>query len=81
MKKIINKVLRKMIRLSGMLFLICVLTFLCSTQVYATETTDDTTTVDEIDGSGVLDSEITGKYEVETNTRGLIGSRDIINPS
>ena len=60
MKKIINKVLRKMIRLSGMLFLICVLTFLCSTQVYATETTDDTTTVDEIDGSGVLDSEITG---------------------
>ena len=28
-----------------------------------------------------LDSEITGKYEVETNTRGLIGSREIINPS
>lgn len=59
MKKNVNKVLRKMIKLSSMLFLICVLTFLCATPVYATETKDDTT-VDEIDGSGVLDSEITG---------------------
>lgn len=63
MKKNLNKVLRKMIKISGMLFLICILTFLCGVQVYATESTDDTTTVDEIDGSGVLDSEVTGDGE------------------
>ena len=60
MKKNVNKVLRKMIKISGMLFLVCILTFLCGVQVYATGTTDDTTTVDEIDGSGGLDSEVTG---------------------
>lgn len=60
MKKYVNKVLRNIIKISSMLFLICVLTFLCATPVYATGTTDDITTVDEIDGSGVLDSEVTG---------------------
>lgn len=63
MKKYVNKVLRNIVKVSGMLFLMCVLTFLCVTPVYATGTTDDTTTVDEIDGSGVLDSEITGNED------------------
>lgn len=60
MKKYVNKVLRNIVKVSSMLFLVCVLTFLCATPVYATGTTDDTTTVDEVDGSTVLDSEITG---------------------
>lgn len=60
MKVYMNKVRRNILRVSGMLFVVCVLTFFCATTAYATDTTDDTTTVDEVDGSGVLDSEVTG---------------------